>query len=117
MAASHQLLHHSTALDLALIVYSFAALGVRPPEVWWTRFWSASAVVMGDAGSQALSNMFWGLGRLKKVCSQAASMAMPFVKSIFAATQCWQCSARCLRQSQDPAGKLKLIADTAQHFQ
>jgi hypothetical protein len=56
-----------SAQDLSLTAYSFALLGYLPPESWWARFWASSKARMGQASSQALANMFWALGRLRKV--------------------------------------------------
>ena len=56
-----------SAQDLSLTAYSFALLGYMPPEAWWARFWASSKARMGQASSQALANMFWALGRLRKV--------------------------------------------------
>ena len=64
---SLSLMQHSTAQDLSLTCYSFAVLGFKPPEAWWAGFWASSGASMGQASSQGLANMFWALGRLKKV--------------------------------------------------
>jgi hypothetical protein len=56
-----------SAQDLSLTAYSFALLGYMPPDAWWSRFWASSRARMGQASSQALANMFWALGRLRKV--------------------------------------------------
>lgn len=65
--ASLALMRRSSAHDLSLTCYSFAVLGFKPPEAWWLGFWEASGARMGQASSQGLANMFWALGRLKKV--------------------------------------------------
>lgn len=65
--ASLVVMKQSTAQDLSLTCYSFAVLGFKPPEAWWSGFWASSGSNMGQASSQGLANMFWALGRLKKV--------------------------------------------------
>lgn len=67
ISASQALLPRSTPQDMALAAYSFAVLGVTPPEAWWVLFWGASGRTMDQASSQALANMFWAHGRLRKV--------------------------------------------------
>lgn len=66
-AASLSHLHRASAQDLALLAYSFAALGMRPPEAWWARFWPACCARLGETSSQGLANTLWALARLKRV--------------------------------------------------
>ena len=49
------------------MVYSFAVLEVKLPEQWWSRYWSVSVDKLEEAGSQALANTFYALGKHRRV--------------------------------------------------
>jgi hypothetical protein len=78
-----------SAQDLSLTAYSFAVLGFKPPEGWWVGFWASSGAKMEQASSQGLANMFWALGRLKKVsCTvQSAGVNLDPLKHISSAVE------------------------------
>lgn len=71
--ASLNQLQRGSAQDLSLIVYSFAVLQVKLPDTWWNRYWAVSVDKMEQAGSQALANTFYALGKQKRVSFAAMS--------------------------------------------
>lgn len=87
--ASLAVMGSCSAQDLSLTAYSFAVLGFKPPEGWWVGFWASSGAKMEQASSQGLANMFWALGRLKKVsCTvQSAGVNLDPLKHISSAVE------------------------------